>query len=179
MMDDSASKSFYGKYRGSVFNNVDPDQRGRLQLYVPDVLGDLPSTWAEACVPLAGPTGTPMGMYLVPPIGTAVWVEFEAGDPDHPVWVGCIWGGEDSSSLPSQAKQGLPGAPSIVMQTLGQNSLVISDVPGPSGGITLKAASGAMIAINELGITISNAQGATVELSGLKVSINGDGLEVI
>ena len=55
---------------------------------VPDVLGLVPSTWAEPCVPLAGPTGPPMGVYLVPPIGAGVWVEFEHGDPDYPIWVG-------------------------------------------------------------------------------------------
>ena len=66
------NKTYYGKYRGTVLNNIDPEQRGRLMLTVPDVLGPIPSSWAEACVPRAGPTGPPMGVYLVPPIGTGV-----------------------------------------------------------------------------------------------------------
>ena len=69
-------KKFFGKYRGTVLMNIDPEQRGRLLCLVPDVLGVVPSTWAEACTPLAGPTGPPMGAYLVPPIGAGVWVEF-------------------------------------------------------------------------------------------------------
>ena len=72
---------FVGKYRGTVTQNIDPMLRGRLLCMVPDVLGPVPSSWAEPCVPLAGPTGPPMGVYLVPPIGAGVWVEFEQGDP--------------------------------------------------------------------------------------------------
>jgi hypothetical protein len=75
---------FLGKYRGTVTNNVDPSQRGRLQVQVPDVLGLVTSGWAEPCVPLAGPPGSPMGVYLVPPIGAGVWIEFEHGR--HPTW---------------------------------------------------------------------------------------------
>src|SRR5262249_52288581 len=68
----SEEKKYWGKYRGTVLNNIDPERRGRLQLSVPDVLTLLPTTFAEPCVPLAGPTGPPMGVYLVPPIGAGV-----------------------------------------------------------------------------------------------------------
>lgn len=176
MMDEDKLKGCYGKYRGTVIDNVDPKQRGRLRLQIPDVLGDQTSTWAEACVPLAGPTGTPMGVYLVPPVGTGVWVEFERGDRDYPIWVGCLWGGQDSSSLPPQSREGVAASPSIVMQTRSQNSLVLYG--GPGDGIILRAASGALISITELGIMIDNGQGAKIELSANKVSVNGDALEV-
>src|SRR5262249_54333456 len=79
---------YYGKYRGVVVNNADPEMTGRLLVTVPDVPGPAPSSWAVPCVPLAGPTGQPMGVYLVPPIGAGVWVEFEQGDPERPIWVG-------------------------------------------------------------------------------------------
>ena len=100
------TETYYGKYRGTVLNNVDPEQRGRLMLSVPDVLGTVPSSWAEPCVPLAGPTGPPMGVYLVPPIGSGVWVEFEHGDPSYPIWVGCRWGAQ--SDIPPLARASLP-----------------------------------------------------------------------
>ena len=80
---------YWGKYRGTVINNIDPLFEGRLLCEVPDVFSFVPSTWAVPCVPLAGPTGPPMGVHLVPPIGAGVWVEFEHGDPDFPIWVGC------------------------------------------------------------------------------------------
>ena len=67
-------RTFYGKFRGTVVNNVDPLLRGRLLLEVPDVSGLVPSSWAEPCVPLAGPTGPPMGVHFVPPIGAVILV---------------------------------------------------------------------------------------------------------
>ena len=170
-------KKFYGKYAGTVLQNIDPEQRGRLQVTVPDVLGVIPSSWAEPCTPLAGPTGTPMGAYFVPPIGAGVWVEFEQGDPDRPIWVGCRFG--SSADVPSLALAGLPVSPSIVLQTAGQNTFVISDLPGPSGGFMLKSASGAMITVNDTGITISNGQGAMITLTGNTVDINSGALTVM
>ena len=83
---------YYGKYRGTVINNLDPEFTGRLLVMVPDVTSLTPSSWAVPCVPLAGPTGPPMGVYMVPPIGAGVWVEFEQGDLDYPIWSGCFWG---------------------------------------------------------------------------------------
>lgn len=79
---------FYGKYRGIVVLNDDPTMRGRLTAMVPEVLGPIPSGWAEPCVPYAGTTS---GFYAMPPIGAGVWIEFEAGDPSRPVWTGCWW----------------------------------------------------------------------------------------
>ena len=80
-------------------------------------------------MPLAGPTGPPMGVYMVPPIGAGVWVEFEQGDPDYPIWVGCRWGAQ--SDIPPVAQLGNPSAPNIVMQSLLQNAIVISDLRRP------------------------------------------------
>jgi hypothetical protein len=169
-------RGYYGKYRGTVVNNIDPMGIGRLLVQVPDVLGLVPSSWAVPCVPLAGPTGPAMGVYLVPPIGAGVWVEFEHGDPNYPIWVGCRWGAR--SDVPPQAAIGLPVSPSIIFQTAGQNSIVISDVPGPTGGIMLRTRSGAMISISETGIIISNGRGATINLTGPTVSVNQTALVV-
>ncbi|MDB4923281.1 phage baseplate assembly protein V [Mucilaginibacter sp.] len=172
----STSGPFFGKYRGTVMNNIDPDMRGRLLITVPDVLDLIPSSWAEPCVPLAGPTGPPMGVYMVPPIGAGVWVEFEHGSADRPVWVGCRWG--TSSDVPTLAQAGLPVSPNIVMQTLGQNTLVISDLPGPTGGIMLKSATGASIIVNDTGIYIQNGKGASITMTGPTININSGALTI-
>jgi uncharacterized protein involved in type VI secretion and phage assembly len=177
MKDTNASEKFFGKYRGTVINNLDPLQIGRLLVDVPDVLSLTPSSWAVPCVPLAGPTGPPMGVFLLPPIGAGVWVEFEQGDPNFPVWVGCRWGA--ASDIPTLARAGLPVSPSIVLQTAGQNCLVISDAPGPAGGIMLKSLTGAMILVNDVGITISNGKGATILMTGPTVTINNGALTVV
>lgn len=165
---------YFGKYRGVVVNNVDPMQKGRIQVQVPDVLGEALSSWAMPCVPFAG---NQSGAYLVPQVGAGVWVEFEQGNPDYPIWVGGFWG--SAAEVPTLALAGLPASPSVVLQTGGQNTLMLSDLPGPTGGILLKTTSGAVISINETGITISNGQGATIMLNGPAVNINQGALTVI
>jgi hypothetical protein len=178
MSDNGTGKEqkFFGKYRGSVLNNIDPEGTGRLLVEVPDVLTMVPSSWAAPCVPLSGPPDTPMGVYMVPPIGAGVWVEFEKGDPTYPIWVGCRWGSR--GDLPTQASLGLPVSPSICFQTVGQNSITISDLPGPTGGIIIQSQTGAMIMVNDIGITISNGQGATLNMTGPTVTINESALVV-
>lgn len=167
------SDRYYGKYRGTVMNNVDPMQKGRLQVQVPDILGSSLSSWAMPCLPLAG---RQMGTVFLPPIGAGVWVEFEQGDPDYPIWVGCWYG--SVAEVPALALASPPGVDNLVLQTSGQNTLMISDVPGPTGGFLLKSSTGAMISINETGITISNGQGATITLMGPSVAINQSALVV-
>ena len=165
---------YYGKFRGVVLNNIDPMQMARVQVQVPDVLGLGISSWAMPCVPFAGQQS---GMFVLPQIGAGVWVEFEQGNQDYPIWVGGFWG--SAAEVPALALAGLPVSPSIVLQTGNQNGLTISDLPGPTGGILLKTLTGAMISINEIGITISNGQGATIMLNGPAVNINQGALPVI
>jgi hypothetical protein len=171
------NERYFGKYRGTVFNNVDPELRGRIMVMVPDVLGMVPSTWCEACVPLSGPSGPPMGAYFVPPIGAGVWVEFEQGDPNYPIFAGCRYG--MASDVPTLAHAGLPVSPNIVLQTAGQNAVVVSDLPGPTGGIMLKSATGATLIVNDTGIYIQNGKGAMLTMVGPTVTINNGALVVI
>jgi uncharacterized protein involved in type VI secretion and phage assembly len=165
--------NFYGKYRGTVLNNIDPMQMGRLQAVVPDVTNVLPSSWAMPCVPLAG---IQAGTFAVPAIGTGVWIEYEHGNPDYPIWSGCYWG--SAAEVPSLAIAAPPPIQQIVLQTTMQNTLMVSDMPGPTGGILLKSMTGAMISINDVGITISNGQGATIVLAGPSVTVNAGALVV-
>jgi hypothetical protein len=179
MNETNNGQKFYGKYRGTVINNIDPMFLGRLLVMVPDVLGPVPSSWAVPCVPLAGPTGPPMGVHLLPPIGAGVWVEFEQGDPNYPIWVGCRWG--SPSDLPTVVKLGNPASPSIVMQTVLQNMIVISDAPPTpaTGGIMLKSTTGAMIVVNDTGIYITNGKGATITMVGPSIDFNMGALTII
>ncbi|MEU3567996.1 phage baseplate assembly protein V [Kitasatospora sp. NPDC036755] len=162
---------YLGKFRGTVVNNVDPLGIGRIQAQVPDVLGDVASTWAMPCFPVAGPG---MGHYAVPPVGAGVWVEFEQGDQSYPIWTGCWYG--SASEVPVEATTGPPGVPNTVLETSGRRVIVLSD--DPTTGITLRTPSGASIVINDSGIRISNGQGASISLVGATVSINQDALSV-
>jgi uncharacterized protein involved in type VI secretion and phage assembly len=168
------AKKYYGKFRGFVLDNIDPLETGRLMVQVPDVSNVLPSTWATPCLPYAG---IQSGMYVVPEIGSTVWIEFEQGNPDYPIWVGCFWG--SVAEVPALALAAPPGVPQLVIQTPLQNSLLISDVPGPTGGILLKSTTGALISISDTGIIISNGQGAMIEMTGPAVTINAGALEII
>jgi hypothetical protein len=165
-------KLYLGKFRGTVLNNVDPLQIGRLQLTVPDVPLAL-SSWAMPCFPF---TGIQSGAWMLPSVGAGVWVEFEQGDPDYPIWSGCFYG--SAAEVPALALAAPPAVPNVVFQTTAQNTFMLSDVPGPTGGILLKTTTGAFISISAVGITISNGQGATIVMTGPSVTVNAGALVV-
>jgi uncharacterized protein involved in type VI secretion and phage assembly len=171
-------KRFFGKYRGVVIENVDPMQIGRLQAEIPDVLGETPSGWALPCVPAAG---IQAGFFIVPPIGSQVWMEFEQGDADFPIWTGGFWELTEDVPAIASAPAPIPPGQTIVLQTTGQNALVLSDAePAPAAsGVFLKASGGATIVVNDEGVTISNGKGATISLVGPTVSINSGALTVV
>ena len=87
-----ARSRFYGKYRGVVSDNGDPEKLGRIRANVPEVLDTEVSPWAWPCATYAGPD---VGLFAVPPVGAGVWIEFEAGDPSRPIWTGGWWGRND------------------------------------------------------------------------------------
>ncbi len=168
------TKRYYGKYRATVLNNIDPMQMARIQAIVPDALGIIPSSWAMPCLPLAG---IQHGMFTVPQIGSGVWIEFEQGDLERPIWTGCYWG--SVAEVPVLALQGQGPIQQIVLQTTQQNTVLISDVPGPTGGILLKSTTGALISISDTGIIISNGQGAIITMTGPAVDVNAGALTII
>lgn len=170
MSDDG---KFYGKYRGTVVNVVDPMQMGRIQAIVPDVTGMVPSTWAMPCYPT---TGKQMGVSTSPQIGTGVWIEYEQGDPDYPIWSGCWYG--SAAEVPAIALTAQPPIDSFVYQTTLQNTFMVSDVPGPTGGLLFKSTTGAMISVNDTGIIISNGKGAIITMTGPTVTVNAGALVV-
>lgn len=163
----------FGLYRATVTNNVDPLQIGRVMVEIPDAPDLPPSSWAMPCAPLAGDR---MGVFVVPPVGAGVWVQFEAGDVDRPVWMGGWWANAGQVPAPALATAG--NDLGIVIQTLLQNAVVLSDAPGPGGGVMLKSAAGATIIVNDTGIFIDNGRGARLSLVGPVVSVNDGALEV-
>jgi hypothetical protein len=151
-----------------VIENIDELKLGRVLVSAPQALA-MEEKWAMPSAPAAGDQA---GVFIVPPIGSAVWVEFEDGDPDYPVWTGGFWReGEFPAAGPGQ---------NILLQTTGGNMMMVGDAsPSPvNGGIVLKSAGGAMIVVNESGIYISNGKGAAITLVGPVVDINNGGLTV-
>ena len=134
---------------------------------VPDVLGLLPSTWATPCLPFAGIL---MGQFVRPAIGAGVWVEFEQGDPQMPIWTGCFWG-DPPQSVPVAAEESFaePGVPVVTIETP-TGGLSICDVPlGPLGSVCLRSGA-AMVSLTQNLITIT---APSINLVAGTVTING------
>lgn len=165
------SNTFYGKYRGIVTDNKDPLMIGRVRAKVPDVFGDLESGWAMPCAPFGGNT---TGFFSIPAAGAGVWIEFEHGDPDYPIWSGCWWG--SAAEVPPVLLA--PPYKKVMIKTEGGNSILLDDTPG-IGGITLETSGGQKIVISSTGIEITNGQGASIKMTGPQISINNGALEVI
>lgn len=156
----------YGKFRGVVSDNRDPLMLGRVRAKVQDVFGDNESGWALPALPYAGKS---VGLFLVPPTDAWVWIEFEHGDPDYPIWTGCFW-----------AQGEVPASPGVAeMKVLKTDAVTVTlnDLPG-AGGLKIETALGMKIVIGATGIEIDNGMGASIKLSGPQVSINGSALEV-
>ena len=167
------SESFFGKYRGKVTDNLDPLMLGRIRAEVPDIMGGNESGWALPCAPFGGDT---TGFFAVPKTGAGVWIEFEHGDPDFPIWSGCWWG--SAAEMPSKLLVPPPPSNKLLIQTAGGHSVLIDDTPG-TGGITLETATGQKISLTALGIEIDNGMGASIKLTGPQISMNSGALEVI
>ncbi len=172
------AQKYFGKYRGTVVENIDPQQIGRVLVSVPDVGMSVPLSWAMPCVPVAG---IQSGVFMVPGLGSGVWVEFERGDPDHPIWVGGFWGMAGEVPAMALLPPAIPPGSTIALQTPLQNTLLVSDAPPTpfTGGIVLKSTLGATLVVNDLGIFIQNGKGASITMMGPMVDINIGALTVI
>jgi hypothetical protein len=178
---NSVPKRFYGKYRGLVVENIDPMQIGRILAQVPDVLGEIPSSWCMPCVPAAG---IQAGCFIVPPLGSQVWIEFEQGNPNYPIWTGGFWGLVAEVPLMATVPPTIPPGQNIVIQTTGQQSIILSDtVPAPFvGGVTLKGVNplGPMIVVNDTGIYMTCGPGlATIMMTGTSIIMNEGALAIM
>jgi len=166
-MSDGTQK-YYGIYRATVVNNIDPMQMARIQVIVLDAGGFTPSSWCNPCVPFAGRQS---GAFVLPQIGSGVWIQFENGDPDQPVWMGGWYG--SAAEVPALALTGNPASPSVVFQTGLQHTLMISDLAGPTGGFLLKTTLGAFISINDTtGIILNDGKGGMITMLGGLITIN-------
>jgi len=167
----------FGKFRGTVTDNQDPDKRGRLRLLVPSVLGNEETDWALPCLPYGGGAG--YGLFMVPANNAQVWVEFEEGDIHRPIWTGVFW--QQGSDVPTDASRSDPT--NQLWQTPAGHILELDDKSGDEH-IRLHHKGGAEAVIDKDGsISLTDQQGAVVKLDANagKVTItdaNGNKLEM-
>ncbi|QSQ27586.1 baseplate assembly protein [Pyxidicoccus parkwayensis] len=156
--------TYYGKYRGEVVNNIDPMMQGRVQVKVPTVLLDSQLAWAMPCMPYGG---RGVGFFAVPPNGAKVWVEFERGDTNYPIYTGCYW---EAGEAPAQ-----PAIPQMKMWKTDGITLTLSDVPG-AGGLTIEV-SPPVVAMPLK--AVFNTQGIELSQGGTtKVVLSATGIEL-
>lgn len=181
---------FYGKYRGVVTDNQDPLRLGRIRATVPDITGSDESGWAWPCAPFGGQG---MGFFALPAVGSGVWIEFEQGQPDYPIWSGCWW--STVTDMPSELEvepekkvliktggghsilldDSIPAK--ITIQTTGGQKIILSDDAG--GQIIIQTTPEQKIILQTASIQIDNAADASIELTGPSIALNKDALEII
>jgi hypothetical protein len=108
---------------------------------------------------------------MIPPVGANLWIEFEGGNPDYPIWSGGFWA---AGELPTEAT-----LPMIKLIKTDTATVKIDDTPG-AGGVSIELLSGPKIAVNATGIIeIDNGMGGSIQISGPQVSVNDGALEVV
>ncbi len=160
-----AETKFYGKYRGFVVDNKDPEKIARLRLLVPSVLGTQETGWALPCLPFGGLAD--QGFFMVPEIDAQVWVEFEEGNLTRPIWTGTFW--QQSGDPPAEAASEEPTA--RLIKTPSGHLLQLQDKSGEES-ITLRHASAAQMLIDEKGSV------AITDKNGAKLTLDADANEI-
>ncbi|HET7461550.1 MAG TPA: phage baseplate assembly protein V [Longimicrobium sp.] len=175
---EGVERRFYGKYRGFVVDRDDPESLGRLKVRVPSVLGpDVVTGWAVPCVPYGGAMN--QGFLMIPEVDAQLWIEFEEGDLEFPVWVGTVWAkpGGDSElpkpNGPDGAEEGSVQSPHTakIIKTVAGHTLQFEDDDGKEVRIIL--ADGP----NENRVVLGKSS-LTIVFKGNTITLDDDGIRV-
>ena len=178
---DRVERRYFGKYRGFVVENDDPQHLGRITVRVPSVLGrSVVTGWAMPCVPYGG--AADRGMLFVPEPKSGVWVEFEEGDLEFPIWVGTFWSAPDGTSelpVPNGADGSSADAPQApptrkILKTAKGHTLQFEDADKSAGITLVDGVNGHVVVLSADGISITDGvhDGNTVVLDAKGVTIH-------
>jgi len=182
-------RRFYGKYRGLVVDNADPEQLGRLKVRVPSVLGnDVVTGWAMPCVPYGGDAD--QGFLFIPEVDAGVWVEFEEGDLEFPIWVGTFWskpGGESELPKPNDpdgSEQGSVQDPPTrkIIKTVKGHTIQFEDADGEEMVTIIEAENGHVITMNKDGVKVTEGtknNEVMMGQDGISISDGANGQEIV
>jgi len=167
---EGLSNRYFGKYRGEVASTSDETNRGRLEVRCPSVMGEK-TVWAMPCTPYAGDQ---LGFFALPPAGSSVWVEFEAGDLNQPIWSGCFW--KDGEIPSGDAAEGV-----FFIRTPGMTLRIDND----AGEIEIETSGGSKVSIKGDEIKLEapqiaqSANGASAKLSASGFDAMNGALSVV
>ena len=109
----------FGKYRGFVTDNNDPNKLGRVKAKVPSVLGsDAELGWAFPSPVTGGGSNT--GDLWLPKVNDYVWIQFENGQVDYPTWSAGPWSFREGESTLPKHSRGEPDLTDYSVRELGR-----------------------------------------------------------
>ena len=164
----------YGKYRGFVTDNQDPNNLGRIKAKVPRLLGDVELGWALPCLPYGGIAEE--GLFAIPDQNAGVWIEFEGGDLAYPVWTGSWWGDSEvpESATPDQKVFKTTSGHKVVFDD-NANNIVLTDSNGntitiDSNGVKVEDDNSNVVTMDSAGVKVEDTNGnkLTMDSSGIK-----------
>ncbi len=169
---------YYGKYSGVVVDVADPDKLGRIKVTVPSLFSVDQQVWARPCFA--------SGHFFVPPVDAKVWVEFEAGDPGYPLWVGTWY---PQGKVPPEADAAYPDV--RVVHTPSGHVIELGDEKDKEK-VVVRHKLDSFISIDEKGsVLAANQKGSQVFLNadkaevsvtseqGHEVTLNDDGIVAV
>lgn len=163
------SGRYFGKYRGVVVSVDDPQQKGRLILKVPVVMGSEEVGWALPS-PAAG-GGVNTGDFLAPEKNDFVWVEFEEGDVSRPIWSPGPWGIRSGTSMLPEHGRGQPD--DLDFSVRDQGNIPPSQFAGTYGNVrTIRSKDGSLL---EFDATPGAERVQLSHFTGTRVEFNADG----
>jgi hypothetical protein len=149
---------YFGRYRGQVTDNGDPDNLGRVRAKVPKVLGDEETGWALPAFIYGG--AAEQGLFAVPDVGAGVWIEFEGGDLSYPLWTGTWY---TSGAIPESAQPGKK-----VLKTKSGHKIVLDD---DGGSMEITDSNGNSIAMDANAIKITAGSATTIVIDAPQIQL--------
>jgi len=156
---------YYGKYPGFVVDRAPATDaghhRGELIVRVPGVLEEDGSGGQQPLQARAAPAFMP-GLFWIPEVGDSVWVEFAAGEIEHPIWTG-VWYANDGT--PATVDGGRPTEEQKVLRTTSGKVIQLDDTGGSEQLVLADEANQSRIVMDVNGIKLE-AGACSIELAG-------------
>jgi uncharacterized protein involved in type VI secretion and phage assembly len=150
-------KNVFGKYRAIVVNIQDKLHMGRILVKCPQIYGESDSPYCLPCMPF---TGNNYGTIMLPDINSTVWIEFEEGDTDYPVWTGGWWT-QDKTPYTSYTDANYK---TIIKSKTG-HTILLNDKVGEES-IQIVDKSGSKLTLSSTGINIESSSDLVLKATG-------------